>query len=141
MRNSLFLPLIDLLLAPLALVGGVAAAAVARSPSQFPVCRTIFDGLRVHPIRHHYYSPLVYPSDLRVPLDRQRMIDGLDLNAEGQLRLIAEFRYRDKLLAISRDRFDFDNKCSGREMRNISTISSGISSQDASLRSGLDNRR
>lgn len=51
-------------------------------------------------MRHHYYEPIVFPADLKRDLDLPRQIAGLNLNEAAQLALIAQFNYRDELLAI-----------------------------------------
>ena len=91
---------IDVLVSPLALVGAIANMAVSRWTGRLPLCTSIFDRFNVYPIRHHYYSPLVYKSDLRESLARERIINGLDLNEAGQLDLLAQFDFRDELAAI-----------------------------------------
>lgn len=91
---------IDILVSPLALAGAVANVVVSRWTGSLPFCTSIFDRFNVYPIRHHYYSPLVYASDLRVSLAQERVINGLDLNQEGQLDLLAHFNFRDELIAI-----------------------------------------
>jgi predicted O-methyltransferase YrrM len=91
--NRPFAAGLDLLFAPLAVLGAGAAALVARNPARAAICRRIFDGAGVHPIRHHYYSPLVQRSDLHADLSEERRIAGLDLNEAAQLRLASEFRY------------------------------------------------
>src|SRR6516164_4383425 len=92
--------LIDLILAPFALSGAAANVAVSRWAHKLPVCTSIFDRFKIYPIRHHYYSPLVYQSDLRVPLSRERVINGLDLNPQFQLDLLQKFDFRDELIEI-----------------------------------------
>jgi len=104
---------VDICLVPLALAAAVVNVAVSRWPWRLPICMSVFDRLGVYPVRHHYYTPLTYPSDLRAPLDQERVIFGLDLNAEGQLALVAKFNYRDELLAVPRKPgalvFGYDN--------------------------------
>jgi hypothetical protein len=90
----------DVLVSPFALAGAIANVAVSRWPGKLPLCTWIFDCLRVYPIRHHYYSPLVYASDLRASLAHERVINGLDLNPGEQLDLLANFDFRDELMAI-----------------------------------------
>jgi hypothetical protein len=92
--------IIDVLLFPFALVSAIPNVCVARWTKRLPGCTSIFNRLKVHPIRHHYYSPLVYKSDLDEPLTKARTINGLDLNDAEQLALLAQFNYRDELLAI-----------------------------------------
>jgi hypothetical protein len=93
-------PVIDVLLSPLALVGALASVAVSRWTGKLPLCSWIFDRFNVYPVRHHYYSPLVYASDLKEPLASERTINGLDLNEAGQLELLARFDFHEELLAI-----------------------------------------
>ena len=105
---------LDLLMAPFAIMGGFSASWVARNPARARICRAIFDRLGVHPIRHHYYTPLVYASDLRHGLSEERIIEGFNLNAEEQLALAGKFHYRDELMAIPRKAsgvcsFGYDN--------------------------------
>jgi hypothetical protein len=91
---------LDALLSPFALIGALASVPVSRWPGQLPICSWIFDRLKIYPIRHHYYSPLVYRSDLKKSLAEERSINGLDLNEAGQLELLARFSFRKELLAI-----------------------------------------
>jgi Methyltransferase domain len=91
---------LDVLLAPLALVGALASITVSRWTGNLPLCSWIFDRFKVYPIRHHYYSPLVYESDLKKSLAEERTINGLDLDEAGQLELLARFDFREELLAI-----------------------------------------
>jgi hypothetical protein len=100
MKSNLSNSIIDVLISPLALVGAVANVAVSRWAGRLPLCTSILDHFNIYPIRHHYYSPLVYASDLRVSLAQERIINGLDLNQEGQLALLANFDFRDELIAI-----------------------------------------
>jgi hypothetical protein len=90
----------DLLISPLALAGAIANVAVSRWTGKLPLCTAIFDYFNVYPIRHHYYSPLVYATDLSESLAKERIITAIDLNEEGQLDLLAKFDFRDELTAI-----------------------------------------
>ena len=92
--------IVDLILSPLAPVAAAMSLVLARVTGQMPICSRIFDWFGVYPIRHHYYSPLTYRTDLMMPLDTERTINGLDLNPHGQLSLLEHFQYRDELLAI-----------------------------------------
>jgi hypothetical protein len=99
---SKMLPVIDVLLSPLAFIGVLSNVAVARWTGKLPLCTWIFDLFNVYPIRHHYYSPLVRSSDLKRPLAQERDISGLDLNEAGQLELLTRFNFQEELLAIPR---------------------------------------
>jgi hypothetical protein len=100
--KSELIRILDLVLAPFAPFAAALSLLLARTMGQMSICTRIFDWFQVYPIRHHYYSPLTYESDLRVPLEDERVVNGLDLNPQGQLSLLARFRYRDELLAIAR---------------------------------------
>jgi hypothetical protein len=65
-----------------------------------PRSTAALDRIGVFPVLHHYYEPLVTPSDLRRPLTEVRVIPGLDLNETGQLAFMAELTYGDELLAL-----------------------------------------
>jgi hypothetical protein len=51
-------------------------------------------------VRHHYYEPLLFESDLRFSLREKRSIEGLDWNEKAQVDLITRFHYRDELLSL-----------------------------------------
>lgn len=113
-----FAPIVDVLLAPLVPFAAIVNLAVAHWAASLPRCTRILDRFGTYPIRHHYYSPLTYASDLRTSLRRERVINGLDLNIEGQLALLATFNYRDELLGIPREKpdemsFGYHNKMFG----------------------------
>ena len=76
------------------------AIIVARYGYRLRLSRLILERAGVGIIPHHYYSPLVFPSDLRLDQWNKRQISGLDLNESGQLSLLEQFHYKDELLAI-----------------------------------------
>jgi hypothetical protein len=51
-------------------------------------------------VRHHYYSPVVFPGDIKHSLSAARRLPGLNLNVDKQLELMHKFTYRDELLSI-----------------------------------------
>jgi len=65
-----------------------------------PVSKSIFRGVGVFPILDHYYEPLFNSRRLRLPLDRDRPLPGIDWNDKEQLSLLDGFRYQDELAAI-----------------------------------------
>lgn len=76
--------------------------------------KAALDRIGIHPIRHHYESPLVYASDLRAALSEVRDIRGLNMNESGQLALLSRLTYQDELVAIPRKKaslktFGYDN--------------------------------
>jgi hypothetical protein len=89
------------LLAPVALAGLVMRMARKLGlPQRMPRSTAALDRIGVFPVLHHYYEPLVTPSDLRRPLTEVRVIPGLELNETGQLAFMAELTYADELLAL-----------------------------------------
>ena len=104
----------DIGLLPFVFLFAPVAAALARLRHKAPRSRAVLDRLNVALVRHHYYEPILYPSDLRHSLTEERPLPGLDLNGEGQLRLLEEFRYGPELAAIprvvsARKRFGYRN--------------------------------
>jgi hypothetical protein len=103
---------------PLLAIAAAASAPLAyffsRTGARTPISRSVFDRWGVSVLRHHFSEPIVMPGDLLGPLDRERDLPGLDVNEGGQLGLVAQFRYREELLAIPRSqfgdaRFAYDN--------------------------------
>ena len=88
---------------PLA-VGAIAitpiAWLIARGGAWFPRSRGVLERAGLALVRHHYYEPLTFESDLRYGLRNERIISGLDMNESEQIALLQEFRYRDELLSL-----------------------------------------
>lgn len=87
---------------------------VGRSGRNLPLARAAFDRAGVSVVRHHYYEPAFHPRAIRKPLDAERALPGVDLNAQAQLALVAEFRWRAELEAIplvkpAQNRFGYVN--------------------------------
>ena len=61
---------------------------------------SVFDHANIAVLRHHYYSPVVYPRDIQQPLDAPRRLPGLDFNTARQLELVGKFDYGEELLSI-----------------------------------------
>jgi hypothetical protein len=76
------------------------AIVMARLGRRLPLSRSILDRAGVGMIRHHYFQPLVFASDLRLDLRAERQISGLDLNEAGQISLLQQFHYKNELLDI-----------------------------------------
>ncbi|MEO8114178.1 MAG: class I SAM-dependent methyltransferase [Phenylobacterium sp.] len=87
----------DIALAPFAMAARLVLRAAARIDRRTPLSLRVLDGSGVGLVRRHYYTPLLREDDLHRPLDQERRLPGLDLNAAGQLALLAEFRFADEL--------------------------------------------
>ena len=70
----------------------------------FPFARRVFRSTGVFPIRDHYFEPMVNPAHLRLPLDQNRELPGIQLNIPAQLERLAGFDFNDELKRIPTDR-------------------------------------
>jgi hypothetical protein len=95
--------LLDVAMAPGALILGPALSMFSKLNSWESFTRRILDRFKVSVIPHHYYEPIVLASDLTIDPDTKRQLPGIDLNVEGQLKLISKFNYRTELEAIPFD--------------------------------------
>lgn len=108
------LRLIDPILAIIAALISPFIFAVCRAGKDTPATRAVLDAMGVAFVRHHYYEPVLRPRDIRKPLDAERSLPGVDLNAEGQLALVSAFGFGDELERIplekpAIDRFGYEN--------------------------------
>ena len=90
----------DLFTAVFALPAGLLLARARRGWGYMRLTRKLLYVAGLFPMRRHYYEPVVYPGDLRKPLDQDRDIRGLDLNAAGQLDLLKRFHFAEELRQI-----------------------------------------
>ena len=95
----LTIPAIDFLMAiPLFLAAIVMKLFRRIGAARMPICKSILMHVGVFPIREHYYEPLFNPKHLQYPLDKDRLLPGVDLNAEGQLELLNQLDFSDELI-------------------------------------------
>lgn len=101
------LPLVDLCLAPFVLPSAVIMRLLRRAGvERFPVCRKVLSSVGVFPIANHYYEPLIDFSLLIQPLDQHRFLPGIDMNTDGQLALLQQFRFGEELRPFTAPRKD-----------------------------------
>ena len=98
--SEILFGLFDLVMTPAVLIFAPVAAILARLRSRAPLCRWMLEKFQVAVVRHHYYEPIVFQSDLKQDFGAPRRITGLDLNEAGQLTLLENFTYGEELLAI-----------------------------------------
>lgn len=92
--SSLLLRLVDLTLAPVAVVAAVSLKGIRRlGLHRLAVCRRALLEVGLLPIRKHYYEPFPYVEDLSRPLDEERNLPGINWNVAGQLEFLQELRY------------------------------------------------
>ncbi|CAN5602586.1 class I SAM-dependent methyltransferase [soil metagenome] len=98
---ALCIPLIDLLLVPVAMSAALAMRVIRRGGvERLPKTLQVFRRIGIYPVRDHYYEPLFNPSHLRKPLSEDRVLPGLDWNVDEQLDMLKQFDFNDELLAI-----------------------------------------
>lgn len=91
-------PLLDVVLAPLTFLGACYFYILKRAGlKQMRVSRSIFYSVGMYPIIDHYYEPLFNPRHLSHPLNRDRLLPGLDFNVEGQLALLSRFTFTEEV--------------------------------------------
>ena len=66
------------------------------------MARRVLDHRKVSFIPHHYYEPIVLPEDIIADLTAERLLPGIDINPDEQLRVLRQFDYGDELRAIAK---------------------------------------
>jgi predicted O-methyltransferase YrrM len=96
-----FFPLVDILLSPFTLLASLLLFGIRKIRiSKMPVSKAIFKWVGVFPIADHYYEPLFNDTHLKLPLDRDRSLPGINWNEREQLSLLAQFNYQQELSAV-----------------------------------------
>lgn len=79
---------------------------VSRARARMPVSRSLYDRIGVSLIPHHYYEPVILAKDLIAPLDDPRILPGMNMQIERQLKLLSELRYGDELKDFPKEKKD-----------------------------------
>jgi len=96
-----FFPVLDVLLSPFTLIASLLLFGIRKiKMANMPFSKRIFKWVGVFPIVNHYYEPLFDDRHLKLPLDRDRPLPGIDWNDQEQLDLLDHFHYRSELDAI-----------------------------------------
>ncbi len=66
-----------------------------------PLVRRALDRYKISYIPHHYYQPIVVPEDIIKDLSAERILPGIEMNADEQLRILSQFDYGDELREIA----------------------------------------
>ena len=94
-------PVVDVLFAPFTLLSSMLLFLIRRMRiAKMPVSKAIFKKVGLFPITDHYYEPLFDDRHLKLALDRDRPLPGIDWNTEAQLALLDTFSYQKELAAI-----------------------------------------
>lgn len=65
---------------------------------------SLFRKIGIFPISDDFYEPLFNTKDLKIPLNRDRNLPGIDLNETGQLNLLSSINYSSEILEISKQK-------------------------------------
>lgn len=102
-------PILDIILFPFTLLASILLFAIRKMRiANMPVSKWIFKKVGVFPITNHYYEPLFDDKLLKLPLDRDRFLPGINLNDGGQLNLLNQFQFQNELAAIPYGKGDTD---------------------------------
>ena len=115
-----FFPALDVLLSPFTLLSSLLLFVIRKiRVSNMPISKKIFRTIGVFPISNHYYEPLFDDRKLKLPLERDRHLPGINWNDKEQLLLLEQFNYQDELVIIPEKKqaniesFFFDNPSLG----------------------------
>ena len=120
--------IIDILLVPFVYLSAVVMYSVRRTGvHRLPLSKKVLLKRGVFPITNHYYEPLFETEGVRDKLKKERDLPGIDLNDEGQLRLLEAFSSENELKSLTNVKkddlkFAFDNTTLNLEMRSIGII-------------------
>jgi len=109
-RADAVAPIVDVILWPLLVPAALLLKLTRKLGLQrLNMCRATLLRLGILPLRHHYYEPFITAMDLRVPLDQERDLPGIDWNLYGQLAFLAELVYEAELIELEKSKIrDFD---------------------------------
>lgn len=94
-------PVVDVILSPFTFLASLLLFSIRKiRVSNMPVSKFIFKKVGVFPIVDHYYEPLFNDKRLKLPLDQDRRLTGIDWNDNGQLALLEQFNYQKELSAM-----------------------------------------
>jgi hypothetical protein len=95
---KLLFPILDLCLAPFVLPAAFLMKLLRRAGvERLPVSRKALSTAGVFPVIDHYYEPLINFDLLLKPLEQQRFLPGINMNAAEQLSLLERFRFSEEL--------------------------------------------
>jgi Methyltransferase domain len=114
-RANAVAPLVDLILCPLVAPAALILRLARRLGLQrLPLCRAILMRIGLLPLRRHYYEPFITVDDLRMPLEQERDLTGINWNIPGQLAFLSTLVHEQELVEMSTPAageftFSFDN--------------------------------
>lgn len=98
---SLAFPIIDILISPFTLLSALLLYSIRKMRiSRMPVSKWIFKKVGVFPITDHYYEPLFNDKHLKLSLELDRDLPGINWNVNNQVSLLQQFNYGDELMQL-----------------------------------------
>lgn len=98
-------PVGDVILLPLTFLSALLLKLIRRvGVYRMRISKMVFEAVGVFPIRDHYYEPMFNPRHLRRSLREDRGLPGIDLNLQGQLDLLARFRFGEEQMRFPRNK-------------------------------------
>ena len=89
---------VEILLSPLLILSAIYLKLVrSLGMWRIPFSRDLLLKLDLFPIRNQYYDPWIDVSAFTEPLDRDRILPGIDMNESDQLQLLTQMHYSDEL--------------------------------------------
>lgn len=95
------MPVMDILYLPVAAAVGLLAKPFALMSRHMTRSRGVIDRFGLSIIRHHYYGPVVLPTDIRRSLREDRGLDFIDFRAEQQLELLSNMDFVEEIKDIA----------------------------------------
>lgn len=96
------LPIVDLILLPFVYPAAFLMKSIrCTGLHRLPLCKKALLTVGVFPIRDHYYEPLFDGRYLAQPLHEDRVLPGINLNIEEQLKILDSFSFEDELKDLS----------------------------------------
>jgi Methyltransferase domain len=89
----------DILISPVTFLAAIWYRYIrSAKASSMPLSERIFMTVGVLPVNDHYYQPLINPAKyLNKPLEQDRILPGIDFNADDQVELFKQFTYESEL--------------------------------------------
>lgn len=102
---SLIIHIFDLILLPITILFAFFFRLMRkRKFESLPFSKSVMFKIGVYPIIDHYYEPMFNPKYLYKSLRLKRNLPGINLNIDGQLKLLNEFKFCEELTSFPIDK-------------------------------------
>ena|SRR5450755_1384604 len=94
-------PILDVLPSPFTFLASILLFTLRKMRiADMPISKWIFKRVGVFPITNHYYELMFDDRLLKLPLDKDRFLPGINWKDEQQLDLLRTFQYQNELTVI-----------------------------------------